>query len=175
MKGTRSFLLFFLPFVIFAYISFVAFQQACYYAMNVQAEKLLPFNHSTHVNQYGASDCTMCHSFESGGRFRGIPTVSACLQCHDLKKASNKALFEGFSENDKPWETFALQPDLVYFSHLAHIAEGDDKHKVSCISCHGDKANSTTTEKIKGRMAMGVCMDCHDKTKAINTCAVCHD
>jgi len=171
VKGTRSFLLFFLPFIIFTYIAFIVFQQACDYAMNVQAKKLLPFNHQTHTTQYGA-DCELCHSYDANGRFNGIPTVAVCKQCHDPNKVNNATFFAGFSDTDKPWETFAQQPDLVYFSHMAVTK---NEQKVQCISCHGDKGASKTTAKIKGKMAMGVCMDCHTVTNVSNSCTVCHD
>ncbi|MGQ9843354.1 MAG: cytochrome c3 family protein [Spirochaetota bacterium] len=172
MKGTRTFLLFFLPFVIFAYISLIVFQQACDYAMNVQAKKLLPFNHRTHTTKYGATDCETCHSYDSNGRFNGIPTVAVCKQCHDPNKVSTQVFFAGFGDNDKPWESFAQQPDLVYFSHIAVMK---NEKKAQCISCHGDKGNSTTPAKIKGKMAMGTCMDCHTALKISNACTVCHD
>jgi len=171
VKGTRSFLLFFLPFIIFTYIAFIVFQQACDYAMNVQAKKLLPFNHQTHTTQYGA-DCELCHSYDANGRFNGIPTVAVCKQCHDPNKVNNATFFAGYSDTDKPWESFEQQPDLVYFSHMAVTK---NEQKVQCISCHGDKGASKTTAKIKGKMAMGVCMDCHTVTNVSNSCTVCHD
>ncbi len=172
MKRSRSLLLFFLPFVIFTYASFILFQKTCDYALNVQAQKNLPFNHKSHITQYGATDCELCHGYYSNGRFRGIPTVADCKTCHDGATAKEKALFSGFKDTDKPWESFSRQPDLVYFSHIAVMKNNKTGR---CASCHGDKGNSMITGKIKGKMKMGVCMDCHTALKISNACMVCHD
>jgi menaquinone reductase, multiheme cytochrome c subunit len=172
VKRLRSLLLFFLPFVIFTYVSLVVFQQACDYAMNVQAEKRLPFNHKTHIHDYSASDCELCHGFYENGRFKGLPTVADCKMCHDGNTAKEKAFFAGFKDTDSPWESFAKQPDLVYFSHAAVMKNSKEAR---CGSCHGDKEHSNNTEKIQGKMLMGKCMDCHTALKISNTCMVCHD
>jgi hypothetical protein len=172
VKRYRSLLLFFLPFIVFTYVSFVVFQFACDRAMHVQAEKLLPFNHKSHITKYGASDCELCHGYYENGRFKGIPTVSDCKMCHDGNTAKVKAFFKGYKDTDKPWTSFAQQPDLVYFSHMAVIK---NTKTARCASCHGDKGNSTTMERIKGKMHMGQCMDCHDSLKISNACLVCHD
>ena len=93
MKRLRSLLLFFLPFVVFTYGSFIVFQAACDRAMSVQAEKLLPFNHKSHVTKYDASDCELCHGYYDNGRFKGLPTVGDCKMCHDGNTAKEKAFF----------------------------------------------------------------------------------
>ncbi len=172
MKRSRSLLLFFLPFIIFTYVSFVVFQKACDHAMNVQAEKKIPFSHKTHVEKYGAADCETCHMYAGNGRFKGLPTVADCKMCHDGNTAKEKAMFAGFKDSDVPWTSYAQQPDLVYFSHIAVMK---NEKTARCASCHGDKGHSTTTSKIKGKMPMGQCMDCHDALKISNACMVCHD
>lgn len=168
----KSLLLFSLPFIIFTYLSFVVFQKGCDYAMNVQAEKKLPFNHKNHLKKWGAADCETCHSYYDNGRFKGIPTVGDCKMCHDGSTAKKKPFFKGYKDSDKPWESFAQQPDLVYFSHIAVLK---NNKKARCSSCHGDKTRKTSHTKVKGKMMMGECMDCHDSLKISNTCAVCHD
>ena len=80
--------------------------------------------------------------------------------------------FKGFKDTDKPWTSWVKQPDLVYFSHMAVMK---NNKTARCASCHGDKANSMTTAKIKGKMPMGQCMDCHTSLGISNACAVCHD
>lgn len=172
MKRLRSLMLFFLPFVVFTYGSFIVFQSACDSAMNLRAEKRLPFNHKSHVTKYDASDCELCHGFYEGGRFKGLPTVGDCKMCHDGDTAKEKAFFKDFKDTDKPWTAWAKQPDLVYFSHMAVMK---NNKTARCASCHGDKANSMTTAKIKGKMPMGQCMDCHTSLGISNACAVCHD
>jgi hypothetical protein len=59
--------------------------------MSVQAEKLLPFNHKSHVTKYEASDCELCHGYYDNGRFKGLPTVGDCKMCHDGNTAKEKA------------------------------------------------------------------------------------
>ena len=129
MKRLRSLLLFFLPFVIFTYASFILFQKACDFAMNAQAEKPIHFNHKTHVTTYGATDCELCHGYYDNGRFKGMPTVADCKMCHDGNTAKEKALFGPFKDTDKPWTSFARQPDLVYFSHIAR----HEKHEAGPV------------------------------------------
>lgn len=163
----RSLLLIFLPFIIFAFLSFFIFQKGCDYAMSNQAEKPIPFNHKTHLTQgYGISGCEDCHGYYENGRFTGIPTVGQCRACHE------KPIFKDYKDSDVPWESYARQPDLVYFSHIAVLK---NRKEARCSSCHGDKQNAVDGRKIKGKMSMGVCMDCHTALKISNKCAVCHD
>jgi hypothetical protein len=172
----RTLLLFFLPFIIFSFVSYIFFLKACDYAMSNQAQQLLPFNHKSHVTRYGASDCELCHGYYENGRFKGIPTIGTCKQCHDGNTAAEKAMFKNYQDNDKPWQSYARQPDLVYFSHTAVLK---NTKAARCASCHGDRANSTTTARVKGvgrtKMPMGQCMDCHTALRISNKCLVCHD
>ena len=167
----RPLLLFSVPFIIVAFISFVIFQKACDLALSTQAEKFLPFNHQDHLPECDARKCETCHKFYENGRFVGSPTVAECKDCHDGDHAGELEALNRFRDTDKPWEVYAKQPDLVYFSHT--VVQHSPK-KVGCVDCHGDKANSTTTEKIKGKVKMGKCMDCHDALEIDNSCLVCH-
>ncbi len=181
----RTILLFILPFIVFSYVVFLLSQSACDYARTTKAVKEIPFNHKSHVTTYGAEKCEQCHGYSADGRFKGLPTVGDCTACHD-RSASNsgdkdtpkrKAIFDNYKDTDKPWTTFAKQPDLVYFSHKVVMTATfeDGKKKARCGSCHGDKANSMTTKRISGTMLMGQCMDCHTALKISNKCMVCHD
>ena len=173
------------PFVLFTCIFYALSQKACNSAMEAEASKKIPFIHKTHVKQYGISDCTVCHQYDENGRFKGIPTIGECTSCHDRdgELTSNdrsiprkKSMFDSYKDTDKPWTSYAKQPDLVYFSHLAVMSAKHEngKPKVGCESCHGDKANSIDTGKIKGKMPMGQCMDCHTSLKISNQCTICH-
>ena len=172
----RSLALFILPFILFTYVSFVLFQKACDYGLGSHAVKEIPFNHKSHLTDYG-TDCQDCHGFYDDGRFKGIPTVGDCVACHsrdadysgDRLTPKRKAFFDDYEDSDVPWESYAKQPHLVFSSHQVHDAAG-----VRCASCHGDKENSMTTDKIRGKMPMGQCENCHDALGAINTCLVCH-
>ncbi|HOO72128.1 MAG TPA: cytochrome c3 family protein [Spirochaetota bacterium] len=178
-------LFFIIPFIVLTYASLILFQKACDYTMNLQAEKRLPFNHKSHVTKYG-TDCETCHGYYDNGRFKGLPTIAECTMCHDRNGENHnpdplvptrKAMLDGFKDSDKPWQSFATQPDLVYFSHKVVMTSTfeDGRKKARCGSCHGDKAGSSTTEKIKGKMLMGQCMDCHTALHISNKCLVCHD
>jgi cytochrome c553 len=186
----RSLLLFFTPFIIFTWVFFGISQKGCDSVMQADAAKKIPFSHKTHVENYGIDDCTTCHGYEENGRFKGLPTIAECTACHardgvlisnDLSIPRKKTMFDSYKDSDQPWTAWAKQPDLVYFSHsvvmTAKYEDGPmkDKLKSRCGSCHGDKAGSTNTKMIKGKMLMGQCMDCHTALKISNKCAVCHD
>ncbi len=182
----RSLLLFFTPFIIFTWIFFGISQKGCDSVMQADAAKTIPFNHKTHVEKYGINDCTVCHGYEENGRFKGLPTIAECTACHardgvttsdDHLVPRKKTMFDSYKDSDKPWTSWAKQPDLVYFSHtVVMTAKYDDgRLKARCASCHGDKSLSTDTRMIKGKMLMGQCMDCHTALKLSNQCAVCHD
>ena len=169
----RTLILILLPFIIIGLLFFVVSQKACDWAMNFQAEKTVPFNHKAHLTEYDADGCETCHGFYENGQFKGIPTIGTCNDlCHDGDTASELEQFANLKQDYKSWEAFAKQPDLVFFSHKVVLAS---PKAVGCASCHGDKENSTTTDKIKGKMKMGECMDCHKSLKISNKCAICHD
>ena len=168
----RSLLFFFLPFIIFSYVSFIVFQKSFDYALNVHAEKKLPFNHKSHLKDRGITGCEHCHGYHENGRFKGIPSVGECRNCHDGKTAKEKAMFKPYRDGDVPWESFVKQPDLVYFSHMAVMK---NTKPARCASCHGNKEGSMTTAKTRGKMPMGQCEDCHNSLKISNKCTVCHD
>ncbi len=181
----RTIILIGLPFVVFLFLSFILSNKACDYGMNAQAQKGIPFNHKSHLTKYGA-DCEGCHGYYENGRFKGLPAVAECTACHardgetsstDPLMPLRKPFFENYVDSDKPWESFAQQPDLVYFSHkvVMTAAYEDGRKKARCGSCHGDKEGSMTTAKIKGKMLMGQCEDCHTALHISNKCAVCHD
>jgi menaquinone reductase, multiheme cytochrome c subunit len=168
----RSLLLFFLPLIIFTLISYCFSLKACDYAMHLQAKKAVPFNHKSHTTTYGAADCEMCHKYYDNGRFKGIPVIGECKQCHENSTAFMKVYYNKYKDSECPWESFAKQPDLVYFSHIAVMK---NNKQARCASCHGNKANAVNTAMVEGKMHMGKCMDCHDALKISNKCAVCHD
>ncbi len=195
----RSLLLFGIPFIVLLAISFILFGKSCDYVMANKAEKAIPFDHKSHlvkmdkddaVSIYGISDCTDCHGYYSNGRFKGIPTVETCVGCHSREGSTTvtrvdgrslparKPMFDDYKDSDSPWESYARQPSLVYFSHLA-VMEGAKEHgtlAAQCAACHGNKAESRRASiKTEGMMPMGQCMDCHTALKLSNKCAVCHD
>jgi hypothetical protein len=180
------------PLVLSFYFSLVISQKACDYVMANHPEKAVTFNHQTHLNKYfpdngmSRDDCSVCHGYYENGRFKGLPTVGDCTSCHSPEAPSKdaapgaarrKPMLAKYKDTDKPWGSYAKQPDLVYFSHKTVMtAKYDDgRLKSRCGSCHGDKANSTTMAMMSGKMLMGQCMDCHTALHLSNSCAVCHD
>lgn len=174
-----------IPFIVLTYLSLILFQNACDYGMSNKPKKEIPFNHQSHMTKYGAT-CDTCHGYDANGRFKGIPTVAECLNCHDREaavsssdpsKPRGKAMFAAYKDTDIPWESKAKQPDLVYFSHKVVMdAKYDDgRLKSRCGSCHGDKGNTTRAVGLTDKMPMGQCMDCHTALRISNACAVCHD
>jgi len=182
----RSLLLFFIPFFIFAWVFFGISQKSCNDIMQKDAVKTIPFSHKSHIEKYDIKDCTTCHQYEANGRFKGIPTVGECTACHDRNAAltandhmipRKKSMFDSYKDTDKPWTSWAKQPDLVYFSHKVVMTAKfeDGRMKARCGSCHGDKAKTMDTAMLSGKMLMGQCEDCHTALHISNKCAVCHD
>jgi hypothetical protein len=183
----RTILLIGIPFIIALCVIFIISQKACDYAMANHPDKPIPFNHQSHIKKYAAgSDCTLCHGYHENGRFKGLPAVAECTSCHDRKGPEKgdsndtplrKAVFDKYKDTDRPWGSYAKQPDLVYFSHkVVMTAKFDDgRKKARCGSCHGDKAATTSMGMLKGKMLMSQCEDCHTALNISNKCAVCHD
>jgi len=153
-------------------LTFVVTWYGCSYVETFHAKKELPFTHKTHTEIYKIS-CTRCHSFDENGRFRGIPAVGDCRSCHDGVHASEKAFLKDLPGDYHPWESYAKQPDLVYFSHIAVVAHAGGAEE--CTPCHGDKGATINTDQTEGKMKMGRCMKCHDALHISNKCTVCHD
>lgn len=188
----RTILLIGIPFVVTLFFSLVISQKACNYAMANHPEKPIDFNHQTHLQKYfpenglTKDDCATCHGYYENGRFKGLPTVAECTSCHDPNGpdknanetvAQRKPFLSKYKDTDKPWGSYAKQPDLVYFSHKVVMTSKyeDGRTKARCGSCHGDKANSRNSAMLKGKMLMGQCEDCHTALNISNSCVVCHD
>ena len=86
-------------------------------------------------------------------------------------------MFDSYKDTDKPWTSWAKQPDRVYFSHKVVMTAKfeDGRMKARCVECHGDKAKTMDTAMLSGKMLMGQCEDCHTALHISNKCAVCHD
>ncbi len=188
----RTILLIGIPFIVVFYFAYVISQMGCNYVMANHPEKSVPFNHQTHLTKYmpangmSKDDCETCHGYNDNGRFKGIPTVAECTSCHDPngptknagpETALRKPMLNKYKSTDKPWGSYAKQPDLVYFSHKVVMTAKyeDGRMRARCGSCHGDKASTTNTKMLSGKMLMGQCMDCHTALQISNACAVCHD
>ena len=127
----RSLLLFFIPFIIFTWIVIGPSQKACNNIMQADATKKIPFSHKNHIQYWGVTDCTTCHGYYEDGRFKGLPSVAECTQCHDRNGSltgtdhttpRKKTVFDSYKDTDRPWTAWAKQPDLVYFSQIGRAS-----------------------------------------------------
>jgi hypothetical protein len=134
----------------------------------------------------------------------GIPKLETCMECHDDPESplgedpeEVRFLMEYVApKREIPWLSYYLQPDCVYFSHIAHVKMGEQ----DCRNCHGDHGQSEQLppyqenrltgysrniwgHNIAGlkfnpgdRMKMDDCAECHTKTghEENNACFVCH-
>jgi hypothetical protein len=183
------------------------------FALYSKQPQPMSFNHALHMDadiadgiegDTESEKCLYCHSFRDDGTFAGIPKLELCMECHDDPDsplgetlAEQRFMTEYVAhEKEVPWLLYFQQPDCVYFSHIAHVQNGD----LDCQICHGDhgkalelplfKKNRLTGysiniwgENILGyksntwdRMKMDDCAECHTQKghEENNACFVCH-
>lgn len=127
------------------------------------------FPHAVHVEQ--GFDCATCHEPAEGADLPSMPSVDACLLCHeemdDDKPPERRAsaLFAG--DAIRPG-VLRLDPE-VRFSHGAHAGylDGD------CSACHGG-IESSARVLASDALAMDDCTACHDRSGVDPSCATCH-
>lgn len=171
------------------------------------------FNHALHMDPDIAEGiegdteqekCLYCHMFRDDGTFAGIPKLDTCTECHDDPESplgetpEEEQFLVNYVAGDKevPWLSYSRQPDCVYFSHIAHIKNGE----LDCQICHGDQAKTEKLPVFKknritgysidiwgrnilgyksntwDRMKMDDCAECHTQKghEENNACFVCH-
>lgn len=178
-------LLFFKPFLILVLIFFGIITTSCNNTKQANAVEKISFSHKTHVEKYNIKDCGACHKYDANKTFRGLPAIGECTVCHDRNgkltsedhmAPRKKTMFDSYTDKDRPWVSRAKDQQLLYYSHkvawTAQLADG--KTKLKCEQCHGDKALSTGTAKLKGEKLMEQCIECHTSFKMNNQCDVCH-
>ena len=95
-----------------------------------------PFPHAVHVEDQGM-DCALCHESAESDDAAGMPTLDACVLCHEFLDEAKpeerrlSTLYAGV-EGVIPGRGVALA-DEVIFSHASHAAAGLD-----CAECHGE-------------------------------------
>ncbi len=148
-------------------------------------EQPVAFSHATHLEKAGLV-CQSCHRVLPDGSFAGRPGLENCVECHSTplgKSLEEQRLIDEYIRPEKeiPWQSYAKQPEHVFFSHAAHSLE-------RCSTCHQDMSVSKNlpayqenriTGYSRGTMAMRTCERCHAlpghaPTTAANDCAVCH-
>ena len=121
-------------------------------------EQPVKFNHELHTWEVG--DCESCHYFREDGTFAGVPTLDACIDCHEYPIGDTEAELN-FVDNyvaegkEVPWLVYSRQPDCVFFSHAAHVI----KAGMSCRSCHGDIETSTSLKPYQENRITGYSRD----------------
>jgi hypothetical protein len=176
-------------------VGWIIFPQLLY----SQKKQPIDFNHALHTEMTG--DCSSCHYFRTDGTFSGVPTLWACVDCHEEVQGEDPEEEKFVTEyvweyKEVPWLVYSRQPDCVYFSHIAHVKMGE----IACRTCHGDHAknerlpayreNRLTGYSINiwgtniagfksnswDRMKMDDCAECHTQKghEEHNACFVCH-
>ncbi len=168
-----------------------------------EPEQPIAFSHRLHAGELNIN-CQYCHATAQRSRYAGIPSASACMNCHKFitsRRAGIRAEEEqAKKEHRKPnqviapelnklylaiktstpvrWNRIHQVPDFVYFDHRPHIAAGLD-----CQRCHGPVETMERVRQVE-TLNMGFCVNCHrgrDGTtlnghpvKATSDCSACH-
>ena len=183
------------------------------FALYSKQPQPINFNHALHMDadivdgiegDTEEEKCLYCHAFRDDGTFVGIPKLDSCTECHDdpefpLGETEEEGEFLKqyvAHETEVPWFSYSRQPDCVYFSHIAHVKNGE----LDCRTCHGDHAKTQTLpafqkNRLTGysiniwgknmlgyksntwdRMKMDDCAECHTQKglEQNNACFVCH-
>ena len=128
-----------------------------------------PFPHAVHVEDQGM-DCALCHESAESDDAAGMPTLDACVLCHEFLDEAKpeerrlSTLYAGV-EGVIPGRGVALA-DEVIFSHASHAAAGLD-----CAECHGELAELDHRPIARD---MASCVTCHDSRSVDGQCSVCH-
>jgi len=140
----------------------------------------IKFSHQLHagVNQI---DCQYCHSGAATSKNASIPSLNACMNCHNYVTASDKYNGEispeiqkiynaidwdpstrTYGDNPKPIEWIRIHnlPDLAYFNHSQHVTIAG----IECQRCHGP---IETMEEVYqySPLTMKWCIECHKATE----------
>lgn len=144
------------------------------------------FSHKVHAEKAGAK-CEDCHAFRGDGTFAGIPALDKCSGCHAAPMgatAAEKNFIDRYvTPNREPvWESYARQPQNVYFPHIVHVKTAGLK----CERCHGPQGSADSlkpyaADRISGYsrdvwtdMKMDDCVACHRQNGLEHSCLDCH-
>ncbi|MCC6368439.1 MAG: cytochrome c3 family protein [Bryobacterales bacterium] len=132
----------------------------------------IAYSHKLHAGALGLA-CKTCHTNPDPGELMGFPATSVCMTCHQTVKKDSPQIqkLAAFHEQKQPvpWKRVYQIPSFVFFSHKTHLESG-----AACETCHGPvkERDALWREKI---LSMGNCMECHQKTHALNDCDTCHE
>lgn len=127
----------------------------------------IKFSHQIHAGN-NKTECLYCHHEADNSKSAGIPSVSTCMNCHNVvKTGTNSGNFEinkitRALNSGRPIEWIRIHnlPDHAYFNHSQHFVVG----KVECQTCHG-QVEKMHILKQESNLSMGWCVNCHRDTK----------
>ncbi len=117
------------------------------------------FSHQRHVviEEMECSDCHEAAESSLKGEDDLLPSMEACLDCHDEGEVPDPAAYPRINDFSKT------------FSHKKHLDNGE-----TCQSCHEEVVNKTEAEPYR-LPDMIFCMDCHERKRAASIdCRSCH-
>lgn len=134
----------------------------------------IAFNHLKHTGDLGI-ECATCHEYARTGEHAGLPTLSACLGCHETPQTDQaeeqKIRDLAAAGRDDVFRKLFRMPDHAFYSHRRHVAIGN----LACATCHGAIAETTAPpERPLVRVTMDFCLDCHRGHNVPSDCTRCH-
>lgn len=134
------------------------------------------FSHRLHSES--GVQCLYCHPNVMRSDLAGIPSVQACIGCHQTierdRETVQTVLAYWEQEQPIPWQAVTEMADHVFFSHQPHVLAG-----VTCEACHGPVGEMDRTRPAVV-MDMGWCLECHyqqpsEKVARLADCLTCHE
>ena len=126
----------------------------------------IAFSHKLHAGDLGM-DCLYCHSNAEKSAHATVPSVDACMGCHSVVRTDRpeiQKLTEYYASGKSiPWVRVHRLPDVVAFSHKAHVAAG-----VACQQCHGPVETMDILAQ-NANLSMGWCLSCHRNDEYLKT------
>ena len=134
-------------------------------------EQPIAFDHKVHATD-NEIPCLYCHSYARRSLVAGVPSVRACMGCHEWVDSEHPGVetLKEFAENEEPipWVRVYSTPDFVRFNHKRHVRAG-----VECRTCHGPVETMERVERVQS-LEMGWCVSCHEQRSVSIDCATCH-
>jgi hypothetical protein len=118
----------------------------------------IAFSHQLHAGK-NKVPCLYCHYQAVRSRHAGIPSMSICMNCHNLLETQTVEIekLKEAVQMRRPiaWIKVHSLPEFVYFNHSQHVLSG-----VECQRCHGPVERMDRVEQT-APLTMGWCLDCH--------------
>ena len=144
-----------------------------FFGARPNAEQPIPFPHAVHITK-GLTCTDYCHESATKGPIAGLPSVKACMICHDAI-ATERPIIQQLADYQKRGVDISWQRVYGYtaeahvrFNHAPHL-----RANVDCTTCHGNVAQQTVAQRVID-LNMGFCVTCHRAKQASNDCLTCH-